>query len=263
MALHLHAVAPRQGLLWVRNAFTVFLRRPLAFSGLFAMFLIGMLLVMTLPWVGGVLVLMSLPLLSLGFMLATRSALANGPVHPGQFVEPLKRDRTRRRRLLQLCGLYALATVLILWLSDWFDGGRFEQLQLLLGSGRADRDEVDALLADGRLQSGMVLRFGLAALLSVPFWYAGALVHWGAQTPAQALFSSTLAVWRTRAAFLAYMLAWTLIITLFSLLVTLTFALLGMPGAIGLAAMPAALIFSAVFYVSLYFSFTDTFGVPE
>jgi hypothetical protein len=263
MALYLHPVAPGQGLLWVRNAFTLFFRRPLAFSALFAMFLVGMVLALTLPWVGSVLVLMALPMLSLGFMVATRSALGGGPVHPGQFIEPLRRDHPQRRKLLQLCGLYALATILMLWLCDWYDGGRFEQLQLLLASGARDREAVDALLADGRLQSGVLLRFGLAGLLSVPFWHAAALVHWGGQGIAQALFSSTLAVWRTRAAFLAYVFAWTMLFALFSLMATLTLALLGMPGAVGLAAAPAALIFSAVFYVSLYFSFTDTFGVPE
>src|SRR5262249_52404058 len=154
-------------LLWVRNAFSLFFRRPLAFSALFATFFVAVLLAYRLlPWVGGVLTIMALPMLSLGFMVATRSALGGGPVHPGQFVEPLRGDVARRRKLLQLCGLYALATVLMLLVSDWYDGGRFGRLQMLWASGNAEAaPEIEALLTDSRLHTGMLLRFALASLL--------------------------------------------------------------------------------------------------
>jgi hypothetical protein len=39
----------------------------------------------------------------------------------------------------------------------------------------------------------------------VPFWHAPGLVHWGSQGVGQALFSSTLAVWRCRGAFVVYL----------------------------------------------------------
>ena len=64
------------------------------------------------------------------------------------------------------------------------------------GSGEASRDEIAGLLGDARLQGGMMLRFGLAALLAVPFWHAPALALWAGQGVGQSLISSTLACWR-------------------------------------------------------------------
>jgi len=104
------------------------------------------------------------------------------------------------------------------------------------------------------------LRFGLAGLLSVPFWHAPALVHWGRHGVGKALFSSTVAVWRNRGAFAVYSLVWFAVIMLFALLANLVFGLLGQTQLVALAAMPASLIFSTVFYASLYFTFTDCFA---
>lgn len=263
MALLLHTVAPRQGLQWLRLAFRTFFRKPLAFTLLFVVFLFGALVAMLLPYLGGVLVMMALPLLSLGYMVATRSALDGGPVHPGQFVEPLRDERPARRALLQLCAFYAIATVLIVALSDLVDGGRFERLQVLMASqddSEAARSELDALLADDHLLWGLCVRFGLASLLAIPFWHAPALVHWGGQGALQALFSSTIACWRTRRALLVYLLGWIGLIAVFSVAVGVLFGLLGARQLAGLLAMPAGLMFTCVFYVSLYFTFTDTFG---
>jgi hypothetical protein len=44
------------------------------------------------PLLGGLVQMMSLPLLSLGFMVAAQVALLDGKVHPRQFIEPLQTD---------------------------------------------------------------------------------------------------------------------------------------------------------------------------
>jgi hypothetical protein len=119
---------------------------------------------------------------------------------------------------------------------------------------------VERLLRDPQLFWGVVCRFGLIALLSVPFWHAPALVHWGDQGPAQAMFSSTLAVWRSRGAFAVYVLAWLGIIVTFGMTTALLAGLLSARELAGLLLLPSVLIFSTVFYVSLLFTFNDTFG---
>lgn len=266
MALHLRTVEPRQGLLWLRRGFQAFFRRPLGFTLLFVVFLFAALVAMALPYLGGILVMMALPLLSLGFMVATRSLLADGAVHPGQFVEPLRGDERRRRALIQLCTFYALGTLAIVALSEWVDDGRFDRLQHLMASAddsETTRAELDALLADSRLRWGVIVRFGLAALLAIPFWHAPALVHWGGQGALQALFSSTLAVWRNRGAMVVYIVGWVAMIGAFSVGVGLLFGLVGARQLAGLLALPAGLMFTCVFYVTLYFTFADVFGDTE
>ncbi len=99
----------------------------------------------------------------------------------------------------------------------------------------------------------------------MPFWHAPALVHWGGQTAGQALFSSALAVWRCKGAFAMYMLGWVGLILMFGLATALVLGLLGMAQLAGLMGIPAGLVFSAVFYISLLFTFNDSFGnaAPE
>jgi hypothetical protein len=271
MSLKILDASARDGAAWVSRAFALFLKKPLAFSALFALFLFAALVLLVLPYIGPLLLLMALPLLGLGYMIAARSALAGGPVHAGQLLEPLRGGSdtalARRKQLLLLCGLYAACTALVMLASDALDGGAFERLQILLASARdaAKQKELDELLADSGLLQGLLLRLGGTALLSIPFWHAPPLVWWQGQGVAQSLFSSTLACWRNRAAFLVYGLAWTLTIVIFSLFAGGAFALLGAPQLVPLAAVPAGLIFSTAFYVSLLFSFEGCFGsnAPE
>lgn len=267
MVLRLHPVAPRQGLVWIRQGFRLWARRPLAFVGLFVFFLAGVLLLMVLvPVLGGPLGLATLPLLTLGFMIASRSALRGQPVHALQFVEGLRHpDRARRRAQWVICAAYAIGSMLVITLADWVDGGTFEQLQRALAQARpgAGEDEIAALLVDPRLTWGMVVRFGLAGVLSVPFWHAPALVHWGGQGALQSLFSSTVALWRARGAFSLYLLGWGLIALGVSAAVVMLIAVTGLRQALGVLTMPIGLTLSAVFYVSLWFGFADCFGPDE
>ena len=260
MALSIRQAAPIEGVQWTRGAFRLFLRRPLPFTAMFVAFLVVALLATLLPVVGGVLMLMSLPLLSLGFMLGSRAARNDLPVHPGLFIEPLRGDRPRRNALLTLCSAYALCTVLIMTFSEWIDGGAFDRLQLLMAKGDEARAEMEEVLADPSLMWGLVVRFGLAACLSVPFWHAPALVYWQGQGVGQALFSSTLAVWRCKGAFLMYSLAWVGVIAIFGVLVGLIFSLFDARQLGGVIAMPAGLMFSTVFYVSLLATYEGCFS---
>lgn len=262
MGLRLHRVTPRQGWRWVRQGFALFGRRPLAFSGLFMFFLFGaLLLAALLPWLGGPLGMALLPMLSLGFMIASRSTLAGGPVHALQLFEGLRHpDRGQRRAQWLLCAAYGLGSTLILVLAHAVDGGSFEALQRELAAGdEGSAKAVAALLADPRLAQGMLLRFGLAGLLSVPFWHAPALVHWGGQGALQALFSSTVALWRTRGAFLVYLLGWTGLMAAAALALMALQAAAGDARVLAVATLPLGLAFSAAFYASLWASFADTF----
>jgi hypothetical protein len=259
MALSLKTVPALHGAHWVRDGFRLFGRHPLAFSSLFAGFLLAMLVSSLVPLLGPLVLLAALPLLSLGFMVAAESALHGGPIHIGQFFSPLRGEPGRRRALLALCGLYALGAFLVSLVADTLDGGAFEQLQRLLAQGGRAK-EVQAILAEPSLQWAMALRVAMITLLGVLFWHAPALVHWGGQGAAQALFSSTLAVWRCRGAFVVYVLTWTGLIMAFGAVTSLLLELLGQARLMGLVALPGGLILSTIFYVSLLFTYVGSFG---
>jgi hypothetical protein len=260
MALQLKTVKAARGPHWIAEAFRLYAKRPLAFTMLFTVFLFAALLATLLPVVGGVLQMASLPLLSLGFMIASESALQGGPVHPSQYIQPLRADPARRRSLLILCALYGVSAVLILWLCDTLSDGAFARLQVLMTKGQAAQTEIDKLLAEPGVSTAVIVGVILGTALSVPFWHAPALVHWGAQGVAQSLFSSTLAVWRCKGAFFAYALAWVGLILLFGLVTAVLFGLLGAGQLAGALGLPAGLLFSTVFYISLLSTFNDSFG---
>ncbi len=261
--MKLRLVPAARGIQWVRQGFAVFFKQPLGFAGLFASFMFVLFLALLLPLVGSLLLLAVLPLASLGFMIGTRMALEGRFPLPRVFVEPLRQGRPARLAMLQLGILYALATALIMWLSDSVDGGALDRAMQVMSNSKTTPEAMQEALSDSRLQLGLLVRFGLAGLLSVPFWHAPALVHWGGHPPAKALFFSLVACWRNRGAFALYALTWTAAILLFALLANLLFALLGQMQLMALMAMPASLIFSTVFYASLYFTFADCFEVDS
>jgi len=263
MPLQLKRVDPARGARWMRDAVSLYARRPLAFTMMFVVFLFAALAISLVPLVGGVLQMMTLPLLSLGFMIASQSALLEGPIRPSQFIAPLRGDPAQRRSLLILCVLYGVSAIGILLLCDAISGGAIERLQTLMASAEPSQSEIDALLTETGVSAAVLVGVVLGTLLSVPFWHAPALVHWGAQGPAQALFSSSLAVWRSKGAFFVYGLTWAGVFTAFVVVAALLFGLLGMRQLGSLVALPAGLMFSTVFYVSLLFTFNDSFGGAE
>ncbi len=252
-----------EGAAWVRRGFQVFLRHPLPFSAVFGVFLFVVFALTLVPLVGALALLALLPLGSLGFMIATRDALQGRMPAPRVFVEPLRGPRPQRLALLRLGLIYAAASLAIIWLSDAVDGGALERLMQTLSDSNAAADDLRQALADPRLELGVLLRFGLAALLAIPYWHAPALVHWAGQGVAQSLFSSWVACWRNKGAFTVFALVWSAIVLGFALLANVVAALLGLPQLLAFAAVPVTLLLSTVFYASIWFSFAGCFGPDD
>ncbi len=264
MQLHLQTVPARNGRLWIRHGFKVFQRAPMALSGLFGLFLFAGFVAMLVPGIGPLLTMATLPLLSLGFMLATHLVLQKKVPNASVFAAPLRLTPERRLSQLLLCLIYAVAMLAIGLLSDWVDGGSTLDLQKLIADN-ADSEAIANAATDPRLLWGLATRLLLVGLLSVPFWHAPALVHWGGQGVAQSMFSSTLALWRNKAAFGLNALLWAGLLMAAAASVSLVFGLLGLTKFAPMVMMATGLMLSTVFYASLYFSFVDCFmfGAPQ
>jgi hypothetical protein len=261
MVLRLKDVPALQGVGWVRHGLKTFARRPLGFaSQVVAFFFATMVVSLVLPGVGSVIALMALPLLTLGAMTGTQQALSGGQVTPAQLVAPLRRPGKPRKALLQLCALYGLLTLGVLLLTQALMGDAVEQLQAIY-NGSTPPEPASA--ADATLLQALAVQALGVSLLSVPFWHAPALVVWGGQGLGQALFSSTLAVWRCRGAFLVYALVWFGLTMLLGSAAALLAALFGSPKLAAVAALPMALLVTTAFYASLWFTFVDSFELDR
>jgi hypothetical protein len=261
--MKLNTVPARQGLLWARQGVRVFLKRPLAYTALFASFVFGAFVLALVPVIGPVVSLMLLPLVSQAFMLATRIVVDGGVPTPMVLVAPLRVDRSRVMSMLWLGAIYAVAALGALWLSGIVDGGALASLMEGVPEGPDAAEAMAAKLTAPGLLSGLALRLGLTGLLAIPFWHAPALVYWDGQRCAQALFSSTLACWRNRGAFMVYGAAWFALVMAFGMIANLVLAAVGNSQLFAVAGLPISLIITTVFYASLYFTFADSFSPGE
>lgn len=262
MGLRLQSVAARQGWLWARDGARLYLRRPISFTAMFALYMLATVFCALLPVVG-VVALAGLPLLSLGFMVASRSVLRGGPAHVRQFVEPLMGDPQRRRNLLLLCALYGACAFGVVTLATWVFGNALDALQDAITAHGPLSPEAQHAKADPRMTLGTLSLALLLTAMSIPFWHAPALVWWGGHGVWQALFSSTIGVWRAKAAYLVYGLAWLSASMTLSLLIGIVAGALGATSLLAPLATALLLALSTAFYVSLWFSFVDNFGSPD
>lgn len=264
MQLHLQTVPARNGRLWIRHGFKVFQRQPLALMALLGLSVLVSVLLALLPLVGGLLALMAVPLSTLGFMLATHLVLQRKVPTAAVFFAPLRLTPERRRHQLMLAGSFALLAFAIVWLSNVIDGEVTRQLMDLMAKN-ANPDDIATVASDPRILWGALLRFGGLAVLSIPYWHAPALVHWGGHGVGQALFSSTLALWRNKGAFAFNALLWAALLLAVSGTISVVFNLLGLLQLAPLVMMVCGMVLWTVFYASLYFTFVDCFmfGAPQ
>ena len=260
--MKLQLVAARQGFVWVRKAFQVFVRQPLGFAALFATCLFVFLLLGLIPLVGTIALLLLPPAGSLLFMIASRRVGEGKTAMPGAIVELGSAGRRRLLALLKLGLAYAAATFVVFWLAGVLDGGTLESFLESLPDAKTTPESAATRMADPRLQFGLLLRLGFAGALSIPFWHAPALVYWGHQEWAKSLFFSSVAVWRNKAAFAAYGLAWVGLWMLLLAFVSIGVGVFG-PQRFTLVATPLTLVFSTIFYASLWFTFADCFTADD
>ncbi len=267
MRLVLNPVPARQGQRWVAQGWQVFRQSPLAFSALLASFLVISLVLSLLGTFGAALMLAAMPLLSLVFMIATHNGLQKRPVGIAVWAQPFRLNRQRTQAQIQLGVLFLVFTVILMLLAHEVDNGSLDRLQEVMaasGKGgveasRAAEAAMQAAVNDSAFWSDLMLRVLGVTLISIPFWHAPALVHWGGHGPLKALFSSVLGIWTNRAAFAVNGLVWIAILLAASMLLALLMMLLGVPAVGSALLMPFVLLMSTVFYCGLYFTFVDCF----
>lgn len=266
--MHLHIVPARTGLEWARAGVRTFLRQPVALSGMFFLFMALMSLATVVPLVGFALALGLLPTATLGMMAAAREAAAGRFARPALLFVGLRSGREKARAMGVLGLLYVLGFLLMMGASALCDGGTFAGAYVL-----GSRMDAQTMGAPG-VQAAMWVALLLYLPLSMLFWHASALVFWHGVAPVKSLFFSFVACLRNMGAFAVYALAWTGIFVVGGLAAGLVTTLLVVSGILGsgesaLATalitgvmVGTALVMAAMFFTSLYATFTACFGAP-
>ena len=265
MILHLQSVPPRNGLLWVRHGLKVLQRKPIALIGLFATVMLASAVLQFVPLLGQLVVMSALPLVSLAFMLAAHQVLQSHTPTAAVFLQPLQLTKERRRAQIGLGLLYTVTTILAMLLAHWLDGGALVRAMEQVANAKGDPQALELIAAQASIGPSVALRVALLGLLSIPFWHAPALIHWGGQGVMQALFSSTLGVWRNKGAFALSGLVWVGLSFAVMMSITVLCLVLGLVSALPFILLPLMMALMTAFYCSLYFTFIDCFmfGAPR
>jgi len=275
--VRIRSIPARAGLRWIQLALRAFARQPAGFMGIFGMFLLLMLLASiplallvplaealhVSPVLVSMLSLVLMPLLSLAFMVSTEAVTNDLRIRPSLFFVPLRGSARTRRSLLAI-GLVYVAMFLVAWFfGNGIDGGEtarwFADRMMLPPEGSPAPPALAPLSDTARIV--VALKMGLVAVVTIPLWHAPPLIHWGRYGAAKAMFASVVALWRTRAALAVFGLGWlalsfvlTSVLALLELLLGSSVLLLGL-------ALLMSWALSALFYVTLWFGFVDTFEI--
>ncbi|MDP1688101.1 BPSS1780 family membrane protein [Hydrogenophaga sp.] len=254
--MKLHLVPAKTGLQWVKLGVKTFFRQPLAMSGMFFMFMATVSVLSLIPILGTVISLLLVPAATLGLMAATREAVQGRFPMPTTLISGLRGKPQQTRNMLVLGAMYAGGLLLVLGAATLFAG---DVPAVDPNAGEVSAEMVRASLANQGLLAGLVVY--LPVLMA--FWHAPALVHWHGVSPGKSLFFSFMACWGNKGAMLFYTLGWVGVFMLIGLLMTLLGAVLGGTEALNIVLYPAVLFMASMFYTSIYFTFADSFELPE
>lgn len=253
--MKLKLVKASQGLVWVRQGMLICRQQPLGFVGLLGMVGTLALLLLGLPErVGSILVIGVMPLVWMGFMLATRRALTGERITPAVMIEAVKGSDSPRLNFALLGLAYMLATQLVSLLAQWLgpDPDALEQIM-------ATTKEMADLVNNPLVQEDMMWRMALTIPVSLVFWHTPALVLWARAPVMKALFFSVVATWRNLGAFAVYGLSWAGVVIAVGLVDRIIAELIPVPIVANVLALTAGMWLAGAFYASLYFTVVDCF----
>ncbi|WP_298014358.1 BPSS1780 family membrane protein [uncultured Aquabacterium sp.] len=255
--MKLRLVKPAQGLVWVRQGLLLGKRQPLNFVGLLGLVASVALLLMGLSVIGPLLLLAAMPMVWMGFMLASRHALAGEKIPPSVLIEAVRTQPEMRKAFARLGGAYVAATLVVMQLAHVLGPGAD-----VLAEAFDTAQDAGEILANPLVQQDLLWRMALTLPVSLLFWHTPALILWARQPLAKALFFSWIACWRNLGAFVVYGAAWAVLILLVGLIDSVIAMVLPVPAVVNVLAVATGLWVAAAFYASLYFTVVDCFDAP-
>jgi hypothetical protein len=247
--MKLRQVPAATGFEWVKLGVKTFLRQPLAMSGLFFMVMAVISVLALLPLVGVAVSALLTPAINLGLMSASREAHDGRFPMPSKLLTAFRSGTDKTRGMLSLGGLYGIGLLLVLLVAGLMQGS--SDLPTTATAEEAMRNSLNS----------PALWFTLLVMmpLQMLFWHAPALFFWHGVPPVKSLFFSLLACWTNKGALLVFLLGWTGLFVVLSLVLSLLGALLGSALMAGAVVYPAVLFMASMFFTSIWFTFRDSF----
>ena len=256
--MKLNILPARTGYLWVKSGFALFFYKPAAFIGFFTSFMLALIVLGQIPYIGSYLSLLAFPALTLGMMAVGNECvkLKAGivlPMTPPPLLMAWMTLRRSAKPLFHLGIWFAFGFSLVLLMGAAFDGGEFAKFYMQGGS--IDKNQVQK---DGFLNA-VLLTTLLYLPLTAIFWFAPALVNWKQMPLSKSLFFSGYAIYKNWRAFGMFTLVWAGVFSMASGAVLLIASLVLGSAAASFLLMPLIVMLSTVFMASTFPTFVDCF----
>ena len=252
--MKLNSVNAQQGYIWIRQGIWLFKQNPLGFLMLVFLYIFLVQLAILIPIVGVFAILLITPSLQFGFMTGCRQTIQKIRLSPLVYLVGLRSSGALiRKRLLQL-GL--IHTSLILVLS--FIASFFVDVQVLLPALTGDKPLGIEIIKQ------MYIVLGIVVALYIPIgmlmWFSPILVGWEDMPVTQALFSSWIACWRNRSAFIIYLCIWGALLVAVPLLLSTMFEALNLSEVGSFVIAPISMACMTVLYCSAFATWKNCFS---
>ena len=247
--MKLNIVPAGTGIQWVTLGIKTFLQQPLALTGLYFMSWAAAFLLLVLPLVGPILFLATMPMATLGMMIATHEATQGRFPMAGAMAGLF---RAGRQRLLALGLLGLIFAGLLMAVAAL--------VPLIVDVSRLKAVTPETMTPE--IAAQFLSAMSVGALLYLPVWlmflHAPALVYWHRVSPVKSLFFSVVACVRNGKALLLFGLGWAAVVFT-ALMVMAMVSLVAGQLVAAIASQPLGLMIWTMFSTSLYFTFRDSF----
>ena len=250
--MHARQLPAQRGVAWLGEGLQLWRRNPALLTFVSFGYLLLLILVSVVPFIGQVLASLLMPVLSLGVLNTCQAIDAGRKAGPDVLFSGFQQNLPA---LVVVGGIYLAGSLLVLALTAVADGGT--RFRIMTIGGKLD-PEIAA-------SSGFTLALLIAITLSTPvmmaYWFAPLLAGWWKMPAPKAMFFSFFACLRNWRPFLAYAIA----LALFgAILPGIVLGIVGMasPTLATLLSVPLPLLLIPIVFASFYTNARDIFGEP-
>jgi hypothetical protein len=245
-----HVLPFSRGQAWLKGGFALWRKNPALLTFLTFGYLLLLILVSLVPFLGQIIASVLMPVLSLGILNGCRAVDQGRRAGPDILFSGF---RSNEKALFAIGGAYFAASLTILLLTMAADGGTL--FRAMTGAAPMSEDAANA--------PGFALALVIGAALSTPvmmaYWFAPLLAGWKGLSAPKALFFSFVACARNWRPFLGYALS---LAVFGALLPGILVGLLSLISPIlgSLLSIPLPLVLLPVVFASFYVNAREVFG---
>lgn len=237
------------------NGYGIFRQRPFLLTNLFFGYMIGLMILGVIPFIGQILPIVVIPLFSFLFMQACYKIDSDTYVSFRDLFNIFNRQTVNR--LLLLGSFYLLYILLLAVIAIWIDGG------LLLGTLSQQTQQELTSSQQTKLMLTLVLVIALYIPFTMAIWFATPLIGWQKMSIGKAIFFSFFAVLRSLKAFLVYIFCWLVLGMFTPVILGSVLILMGFQNLAMFVMMILSVVLSILAYCSFYPTYKDVFGQPD